>query len=414
MTLVMLGTFWKVSTRTVWKVLEQGINACTPENIVTQLSSHSQSHFHICSEAVPLSQFNRLWAQTPNQLRVLAASKLLTAGTPGQLAGAAKEKPKMTEVDKASMDRLDTENYGTWSVRMKYLLVHKGVWEAVSGGGTVDSGADQKALALIVLSVKDVHLPTLAHCKTSKEAWTALEAVYTAKSNARRLQLKRALNSLRKLPEEALTVYVARAKNIRDQLAAAGHVIKDDEVAWSVLAGLPGEFDILVTMLETSNDVLDLVRLLAKLLTVEQRASTETADDKAYMLTNRGRPATTRSDYKEQRECYYCGKTGHLRKDCLKKRREVARRGQAPGPRTSFQTRSDVAMTATTAENVDEWVLDSGASRHITNHLDHMLNVRPVTEAVTITFGNGNQAKAEAIGDVELTGQANTRQRRPS
>ena len=64
------------------------------------------------------------------------------------------------------------------------------VWEAVSSGWTVDSGADQKALALIVLSVKDVHLPTLAHCKTSKEAWTALEAVYTAKSNARRLQLK--------------------------------------------------------------------------------------------------------------------------------------------------------------------------------------------------------------------------------
>ena len=66
MTLVMLGTFWKVSTRTVWKVLEQGINACTPENIVTQLSSHSHSHFHICSESLLLSQFNRLWAHTPN------------------------------------------------------------------------------------------------------------------------------------------------------------------------------------------------------------------------------------------------------------------------------------------------------------------------------------------------------------
>ena len=406
MTLVMLGTFWKVLTRTFSKVLEHGIYTCTPENIVTQFSSHSQSHFHIYSEALPISQLNRLWAQTPNHLRIqgLVASKLLTAGTAGQLAGAAKEKPKMAEVDKVSMDRLDTDNYGTWSVRMKYLLVHKGVWEAVSGSGTVDSGADQKALALIVLSVKDVHLPTLAHCKTSKEAWNALEAVYTAKSNARRLQLKRALNSLRKLPEEALTVYVARAKNIRDQLAAAGHIVKDDEVAWSVLAGLPGEFDILVTMLETSNDVLDLDSLLAKLLAVEQRASTKTADNKAYMLTNRERPATTRSNGKEQRECYYCGKTGHLRKDCLKKRRDDARRGQAHGPRTSFQTRSSVAMTATTAENVDEWVLDSGASRHITNHLDNMLNVRPVTEAVTITFGNGNQAKAEAIGDVELTG----------
>ena len=59
MTLVMLGTFWKVLTRTFSKVLEHGIYTCTPENIVTQFSSHSQSHFHIYSEALPISQLNK-------------------------------------------------------------------------------------------------------------------------------------------------------------------------------------------------------------------------------------------------------------------------------------------------------------------------------------------------------------------
>ena len=87
--------------------------------------------------------------------------------------------------------------------------------------------------------------------------------MYKAKTNARRLKLRRDLNSLKKELNEPLTKYVARAKDIRDQLAAAGQAIKQEEVAWAILAGLPSEFDILVTVLETSNEELELDGLLA-------------------------------------------------------------------------------------------------------------------------------------------------------
>ena len=74
---------------------------------------------------------------------------------------------------------------------------------------------------------------------------------------ARRLQLKRTLNSLRKEPNEELSKYVARAKDIRDQLAAAGWSPDDQEVTLSILAGLPSEYDTLVTVLMASDVELD-------------------------------------------------------------------------------------------------------------------------------------------------------------
>lgn len=108
----------------------------------------------------------------------------------------------MSGIQHVGIERLNVDNYATWSTRMRLFLVSQGLWTAVKGqlsaDSEADSKADDKALALIGLSVKDHHLTTIASCETAKQAWDALEAVYQAKSIARRLQLKRALNSLRR------------------------------------------------------------------------------------------------------------------------------------------------------------------------------------------------------------------------
>ena len=88
---------------------------------------------------------------------------------------------------------------------------------------------------------------------------------------ARRVALKREMNSLKKAAEEPMTKFVARAKELRDQLAAAGLTTNDEEVAAALLAGLPSDYDVIVAVLETTADKMDLDVLLGKLLTVEQR-----------------------------------------------------------------------------------------------------------------------------------------------
>ena len=33
--------------------------------------------------------------------------------------------------DKITFDKLDVDNYATWSMRMRWLLTHKGLWDTV-------------------------------------------------------------------------------------------------------------------------------------------------------------------------------------------------------------------------------------------------------------------------------------------
>ena len=76
----------------------------------------------------------------------------------------------MADVDRISIEKLDVDNYATWSTRMKWLLTTKSLWEPVTQAEVADDKADGKALALIGLSVKDHHISTLGGCETAKQA----------------------------------------------------------------------------------------------------------------------------------------------------------------------------------------------------------------------------------------------------
>jgi hypothetical protein len=72
--------------------------------------------------------------------------------------------------DSVSLERLDVDNYAS---RMRYLLIARGLWDAVVGE-SIDADKDRKALALIGLHVKDHHLATLERCESAKIAWERL------------------------------------------------------------------------------------------------------------------------------------------------------------------------------------------------------------------------------------------------
>jgi hypothetical protein len=113
---------------------------------------------------------------------------------------------------KVIIEPLGTDNYATWSVRMKMLLAHKGLIGALRGD--VSQDIDEKASALIGLHVGDQHLVLIEAASNAREIWARLESLYQAKGTARRLTLRRELTQIKKLPDESIDVYVARAKRL--------------------------------------------------------------------------------------------------------------------------------------------------------------------------------------------------------
>jgi hypothetical protein len=310
-------------------------------------------------------------------------------------------------VDKLSIEPLDVGNYATWSVRMRFLLITKGLWAPIIASSeeerTASAAHDDKALALIGLCVKDHHLATLAECRTARDAWNKLESIHKAKSNARRLQLRRELNMLRKDNNEPLTKYFARAKTIQDELIAAGYPVQDQEVVTCTLAGLPTEYDTMTTVLEASDTELDLDATLAKLLIVEQRLSKKHGVDEASAYISK----PVFKSYNADRTCFNCGKKGHIAVECSSRSSSFQQQPYRSSTRysspssTLHKTFQAIALSAAASPPPEQvWVLDSGATNHITNDVTKMFNVRAV--GTSITFGNGSKAKATHIGEARV------------
>ena len=131
------------------------------------------------------------------------------------------------------------------------------------------------------------------------------------------LQLRKELTSLEMWPTEGVTKYIARARDIREQLTAAGHAVADADVVLAVLAGLPEQYSTLVTVLETADKPPSLEDVLSKIMLVEQRITqTEEAAGVNAFFTPDGN--------NNERTCYHCGKKGHIKRECRKMQRDKA------------------------------------------------------------------------------------------
>ena len=80
------------------------------------------------------------------------------------------------------IDKLDNDNYDSWCVQMRSVLVYSGYWQIVNGSQKrellTDTKAkdawdemDEKALASITLCVKPNQLKGIKNCSTCNQAW---------------------------------------------------------------------------------------------------------------------------------------------------------------------------------------------------------------------------------------------------
>lgn len=339
---------------------------------------------------------------------------------------------------------LDVDNYATWHLQMRALLVHKGMVGAIQSPlPAVEPGVNppapvralielsSKAQALMMLNVKKHHLAAVARCTGAYEAWNMLAATYRAKSQARKIQLQREMGQLKKQPDEPVTKYVARARELSNELVAAGSELSGNTLVTNVLAGLPSTFDGIVTYYDTrpADEVLDLDDVLSKLLIVEERVGKQRASEAAAYSVSAvraaGQPFARRSGVSgasprpdgfsrggsaagarpnhKNIKCHYCGKLGHIKADCRKKAADAARGAAGKGADSTSALALTAASPIPCTGSGSKWVLDSGAEYHITPDESILLDYQSLPDSnITIMFGDGTKAKPIGRGSIYL------------
>ena len=99
-------------------------------------------------------------------------------------------------------------------------------------------------------------------------------------------------------------------------------------------------------------------------------------------------------------KCFHCGKGGHWKKDCYKRKAEEASGVES----TSMK---NFTFLAEVIESVpgSHWIIDSGASQHLSCYRTEFITPKPVKRSQQITIADGTKIETHGIGDIEITSE---------
>jgi len=114
------------------------------------------------------------------------------------------------------IEKLIDGNYEAWKMQIKSVLIFNDLWGYTSGKIEIpktEASAsnwtikDEKALALITLSISKTELGQIRKATTSKQAWDELAKIHSSKGLVRKAVLHRQLYNLKKCIRVNVTIY---------------------------------------------------------------------------------------------------------------------------------------------------------------------------------------------------------------
>ena len=233
--------------------------------------------------------------------------------------------------DGVRIEKLGITNWPVWKRQMSFLLKSKKLFSAVKPDATgSETRASSKgktensdeAQGIIGLHVENYLLRDIEEAESAQAAWDLLEKKFEAKDTSSLLLLRQQLTTLRKEPTEAISVYLARARDLQASLTTAGSNVQEAEVVLSVLGGLPEPYAMAVEILQLS-DELTFQKILPKLLQVEQRVQ-QTVQQEVFKDV----PAVQAygASVGDVRKCFYCNQPGHIKVQCHKRKADMQKK----------------------------------------------------------------------------------------
>ena len=301
-------------------------------------------------------------------------------------------------------DKLNGENFAVWKVRMRALLVSKGLWKVTEPSADAevsaelsesDIGKSEQALALMVLAVEADQMIHIEECKTSREAWEKLIGIYAEPSAANRMRLYERLLTLRFPPGGNSRQHVQLFASTRTELRAVGISIDDTLYKIALLRSLSSSFEGLSIALEAQMDEISIDDLHARIYREEARQKAAAGSHAAALSTRSNDTRRPRFD-KRKMKCYHCGKKGHLRSECRKRKQEEA----AANDEKKEDSTAHAMMCRTSPQLRSCWYVDSGASFHICNNLKYYTSEVKSISPIQIQIGDGSMMTAKYSGDI--------------
>jgi hypothetical protein len=221
--------------------------------------------------------------------------------------------------------------------------------------------------------------------------------------------LRQKLATLKMEPGEEIAMYISQARDLRRDLMQAG--LDATEVDLAAACGLSREFREIRMMLEYQADKISLDQMLPMLLQHEARLEKDDEDEGERTISTAFAAKGRRSNWKwkhknedagfskKDLKCYSCGEKGHKKVVCPsnsesepqknEKKREscgfCGKKGHTEDDSRRKKNKNGNAVAFTISDGAGEnesWLLDSGASHHLTGDRSKLTNLKTVADGL--------------------------------
>ncbi|KAF1313844.1 Integrase catalytic core protein, partial [Globisporangium splendens] len=300
---------------------------------------------------------------------------------------------------KAPSDLLGSDNWFHWEFNMRMTLAKKGLLEHIvvekTGGDEEWKVKDMKAFAIIAQGVQLEHQTKIRRANTAKQAWVTLSEFYNRANLQNRVAMTRRLHEFKMELGSTVAAHLDRFDELVVSMEAVGEPMDEGRQLVILLGSMPSEFDILVSIIENTLNP-TLIDVKEKLLKEDEKHKVKVSSETAFKARATGsrHKNTKKASFGKQRpktgtfggKCYACGKLGHKAVSCNQR----------------MKSESDELTFMASNVKSDGWLLDSGASSHMTPFKDDFTMYETLENAVAITIADGATMSAVGTGDIVI------------
>ncbi|PKU72184.1 Retrovirus-related Pol polyprotein from transposon TNT 1-94 [Dendrobium catenatum] len=271
---------------------------------------------------------------------------------------------------------------------------------------------DQNLFAALYLVISPTLLPYIINLETCADIWKTIERRLQSSNRSRLLQLKNELHQVT-MKDQTMMQYLSDIKGKCDAIASSGTPLDPEDVIMYTLNGLPPAYQAFKTYIRTNLQPMNIDDFYAQLCSEELNLAAERArenqllpstDPQMALAASRGRgrfrsnrghgryiqstssPTQQNTSFRSPGrsanstylECQICRKLGHSAFKCWHR------------SNLQYQPASSSAFVASSASETNDWVLDSGATSHLTPDFTQIQNPQQYMGSQQVQIGNGD------------------------